>query len=76
MRNPKKLLKLDNLESHGINVPGTPLSCNDTMKKVFGPAPNNVNLMKFFADPTIEMLWQSHSFWTSNEMSKIVTLFP
>ena len=70
LKNPKDLLKTDNLETHGIAIPLSSNLKHDTIKKIFGNAPNSTNLKLFFENKTIKMLWwnQSNGFFTSQTM--------
>ena len=56
-RNPKNPAKLDNLETHQIKVDRTSKLDNRVIKKLFGPAPNLLNMQAFFGDKTIRLLW-------------------
>ena len=73
--NPNKP-KNDNLQTHGIAIPNTHFAKCSVMKKVFGSAPNNLNLKEFFKNSTIKMLWRNNFFTSDTMRTKIVTKIP
>lgn len=79
LKDPRKPLKTDNLESHGIAAPTNCSMSGAVMKKVFGTSPNNGNMKLFFKNETIKKLWWNENqpgFFTSETMSTIVQKVP